>query len=226
MAVNQMETMSDNVKDWGSISIREITSRLDSALPRLLDIYQKSFPVVEQVLVSFFLDKLEEKEQGEAKQFHFDVLAHGQEVAGFAFYEIGKDIEGLGRGGYLWFIAANPDMRGGGIGKRLYTHVRDEMFSKYGCRALFFEIEESADAFERQGQEAADYAEWRKAWYKRQGALELRGTHYMCGVNWQPAIPMQVMVHPNGPLSAEDAIKIAHDVQDAAIEVTGELALV
>jgi ribosomal protein S18 acetylase RimI-like enzyme len=211
--------------EWNCVPIREITSRLDPALPRLLDIYQKSFPVVEQVLVSFFLEKLEMKEAGEAKQYSLDVLALGCDVAGFAFYEIGQEITGLGRGGYLWFIAAHPDLRGGGIGKRMYEHVQQQMFSKYGCRALFFEIEESTDALKREGQGAADYADWRKAWYKRRGAFELLGTRYMCGVDWQPAILMQVMVHPNGYITPEDAIRLAHDVQDDSIEVVGELLL-
>ena len=211
--------------DWSAVSVREITSRLDPALPRLLDIYQKSFPVVEQVLVSFFLDTLEQKEKEGSAQFHLDVLASDREVAGFAFYEIGQEIEGLGRGGYLWFIAADPDLRGGGLGKRLYHHVREAVFARYQCRALFFEIEETADAFQRHGQEAADYAAWRKAWYKRLGALELQGTHYMCGVDWQPAIPMQVMVHSNGPITPEDALRLARSIQSEDIQVTGELTL-
>jgi GNAT superfamily N-acetyltransferase len=211
--------------DWSSLAIRPITSRRDPALPRLLDIYQTSFPVVEQMLVSFFLETLEQKESGQAESFHLDVLAHEREVAGFALYEIGENVEGLGRGAYLWFVAANAKLRGGGIGKRLYRHVCDEAFSVHGCRALFFEIEIGADAFERLGQDGAEYAEWRRTWYKRQGALELLGTHYLCGVGWQPAIPMQVMVHPNGPLTPEEAIRLAHDVQDESIEVVGRLAL-
>jgi len=212
--------------DWSAIPIREIRSRLDPALPRLFDIYQQSFPVEEQVLISFFWETLARKEQEEAAAFHLDVLAHETEVAGFALYEIGDEVEGLGRGGYLWFLAAHSALRGGGIGKRLYHHVRAEAFARYGCRALFFEIEERADALKRHGPEAADYAEWRKAWYKRQGAFELQGTRYLCGVGWQPAIPMQVMAHPNGPLTPEEALRLAHSVQDEAIEVIGELTLV
>jgi len=218
--------MSDQLLNWDTVSIREITSRLDPALPSLFDIYQKSFPVEEQMLLSFFLNKLEAKEQGEAVEFHIDVLAQEREVAGFAIYEIGEAVEDLGRGGYLWYIAANPDLRGGGIGKRLYTHVRDTMFHTYDCRGLFFEIEISTEALERHGQASADYAEWRKRWYKRQGAFELQGTHYLCGTGWQPPIPMQVMVHPNGPLTPDEAIRLAHEVQDEAIEVVGELALI
>lgn len=218
--------MLEETTDWASLSIREITSRLDPALPRLLDIYQKSFPVIEQMLVSFFLEKLEQKEAGQAEAFHLDALAHEREVAGFAFYEIGEAVEGLGRGGYLRFLATHPELRSSGIGKRLYAHVRDAMFLKYECRAMFFEIEETDDAFERYGRDAADYAEWRKAWYKRQGAFALQGTHYLCGVGWQPAIPMQVMVHPNGPLTPDQALRLARSVQSDAIEVVGELALV
>lgn len=217
---------TETTTDWSGVPIREVSSRLDPALPRLLDLYQKSFPVDEQVLISFFLEKLEQKEKGKAELFHLDALAEDHKVAGFALYEVGQEIDGIGRGGYLSYLASNPDLRGSGLGKRLYLHVRDEMFLRHNCRGLFFEIEETADALERHGPQAAYYATWRKEWYKRQGARELSGTRYLCGVNWQPALPMQVMVHPNGPLTANEALKIAHAVQDESIEVVGKLALI
>ena len=218
--------MSESLDEWKTLLIREITSLHDAALPGALDIYQRSFPLEEQELVSFFLNTLTQKETRASTPFHFDVLANEQTVAGFAFYEIGREVEGIGRGGYLWYLASHPDIRAAGIGTRLYQHVRDTMFAHYGCRACFFEIEDSADALQRHGQHAADYAEWRKAWYKRRGALELRGTHYLCGGGWQPAIPMQIMVHPNGLLLPADALSLARAVQNESIAVVGELELV
>ena len=160
-----------NSLPWDTIPIRAITSRLDPALPALFDIYQQSFPLEEQMRISFFLQMLEQKEQGNAQNQHLEVLAKDREVAGFVFYEVGEDIPEIGRGGYLWYLAAHPDIRGGGIGKRLYHHVKQEIFSRYGCRGLFFEIEERAETEQRHGSEAAHYAEWRKAWYKMSGCL-------------------------------------------------------
>lgn len=207
-------------------TIRPLTSLQDPAVPIVFDIYQKSFPVIEQMLISFFWRILRDKEQGGAAQYHFEVLCEGEGesevIAGFALYEIDPDEP---EGGYLWYIAANPDLRGAGVGKMLYSHVATQVEAA-GARALFFEIETYDDAFAHHGQEAADYAEWRKAWYKRQGALELKGTHYLCGVDWQPAIPMQVMVHPfDSDLNPEEALVIAHDVVDESIEQVGDLSL-
>lgn len=211
--------------DWMSVPIRAVTSRTDPTLAGLFDIYQKSFPVEEQMLVSYFLDKLRAFEQGEAQEFHLVVLAQECSVAGFAYFEVGRCVEGVGIGGYLWYIASHPELRRLGVGKRLYDHVRDTMFTRHNCRAMFFEIEVSDDARARHGEQAAAYADWRKSWYKRQGALELRGTRYMCGVDWHPPIPMQVMVHPNGELTPEEALRMARDVQDESIEAVGTLAL-
>lgn len=212
--------------DWAAVPVRSITGRQDVALASLFDIYQKSFPLEQQMLLSFFLEKLEQKERGEAPEFHLEALASDRQVAGFAFYEIGEEVEGIGRAGYLWYLAANPDIRSKGIGKRLYHHVRERMFQGHACRGMFFEIEQSPDVRMRHGQSAADCADWRKEWYKRQGALELAGTHYLCSADWPPPLPMQVMVHPNGPLSADDALALSREVQSESIAVVGHLSLI
>jgi hypothetical protein len=208
---------------WNTVPIREMTSLLDPFFPKLTDIYQDSFPLVEQMKVSFFINLLKEKNMGGQEKFTLDILCSGDILGGFALYENSDDVPGLGRGGYLWYIASNPDLRGLGIGKILYHHVKKRMFEDYGCRAMLFEIEEPADVLVRYGEKEAEFASWRKDWYRRQGACELQGTRYMCGVGWQPAIPMQVMVHPNGDLSAYDALKLAWHVQDESIELTGSI---
>lgn len=212
--------------DWAAIEIRELIDPQDTALPGLLDIYQKSFPLEEQMLVSFFLHLLAGKGRGEAEEYHLEVLAADAVVGGFALYEIGDEVPGVGRPAYLWYVAAHGDVRGQSIGKRLYRHVLDKVLTHYGCAGLFFEIEQAGDVLVRHGKEAADFAAWRREWYRRQGARQLRGVSYLCSVEWQPAVPMDVMVHPAGIMTAEAALTLARSVQSESIEVTGELELV
>lgn len=212
--------------EWLNIEMHEIKSCSDPLLSGTLDIYQKSFPVEEQMLISFFLNVLRDKESEVVTPYRLQVLAHDGEVAGLVFYEVDLDVSEDKRGAYLWYIASNPDMRGLGIGKILYDYVLRTVFDEFGCRLLCFEIEEAEDALQRHGKDAADFAVWRKAWYKRQGALELGGTRYLCGVGWQPPLPMQVMIHPNGMIAADEALEIARVVQDESIEIIGELILI
>lgn len=212
------------------MTIRPVTTLADPALPAVLDIYQKSFPLEEQMLVSFFLRCLSEKEHGMAEQYHFVVAegeerageAGGREVLGFAFYELSVESPAAG---YLWYLAVAPEQRGGGIGKTLYQHVLTAAAAQ-DSPALCFEIECDEEAEARAGAKAAEFARWRKRWYQRLGARELAGTHYLCGVGWQPAIPMQVMVHPLIPLSPEEALELAREALDSSIEQVGTMALV
>jgi GNAT superfamily N-acetyltransferase len=202
--------------------IREITSLLDPLLGPVLDIYQKSFPVQEQMLISFFLDVLQKKMEGEGQQFRWEVLEVDGKAAAFAFYESGTADADLGNSAYLWYLAVNPDMRGGGWGKRMYYHVLNTAFTEFEARALLYEIEIPDEV---ETEEGKAYAIWRMEWYRAMGARKLAGTRYLCGVDWQPPIPMQVMVHPNGSITAEEAYALALATQDEGIEKTGELRL-
>ena len=212
--------------DWAAIEIRELIDPQDPALPALLDIYQKSFPLEEQMLVSFFLQLLAGKGRGESEEYHLEVLASDAVVGGFAMYEIGEEVPGVGRPAYLWYVAAHADVRGQSLGKRLYHHVVNTVFTQYGCAGLFFEIEQTGDVMARHGKDAADFAAWRRQWYCRQGARQLRGVSYLCSVDWQPAVPMDVMVHPADTMTAEAALILARAIQSESIEATGELELI
>ncbi|MGC4044740.1 MAG: GNAT family N-acetyltransferase [Armatimonas sp.] len=207
------------------ISIQEITSLHDPLFVGFLNIYQKSFPLDQQMLVSFFINMLRDKESGKAEQFRLDVLATDKQVVGFAFYEIEQDAPSESRGAYLWYIATDPDVRGQGFGGVLYQQVVHTVFEHFGCRLLCFEIEIEEEACQRYGQKAAAFAAWRRGWYKQQGARELLGTYHLSGVGWHPAIPMQVMIHSNGGISPEEALAIAFRLQDESIDEVGELKL-
>jgi GNAT superfamily N-acetyltransferase len=217
-----MSTTQPTTAPVGPGEIREVKSRQDSALGQVFDIYQKSFPLTEQMLISFFLDFLTRKEAGEAEEFRLEVLEVEGRVVAFAFYESGSADGDLGNSAYLWYLAVNPDVRGGGYGKRMYFHVLNTAFTQFDARALLYEIETPEDV---EGEEGKAYAEWRSGWYRSMGAKALLGTRYLCGVDWQPPVPMQVMVHANGPLTAEEALALARATQDEGIEQTGPLSL-
>jgi GNAT superfamily N-acetyltransferase len=195
----------------------EITSRLDERLPEVLDIYQESFPLREQMRVSWWLRFLRDKEAGEADDRRLVVLAEEGRVAAFAYYELEA------RAGYLWYLATRADLRGGGLGARLFNEVREAVFAA-GRDYLLFEVELPEEAARFSAEEAA-LARRRIAWYQKHGALLVGGVEYIQDVGWQPPYPMALMIAPRSTLSQETAWGLLEGALEDSVRQVGEITL-
>ena len=218
--------MTTTEPDWTDFQIRHLQDLHDPALPGVLDIYQQSFPVEEQMPVSSFWQVLQNPPDQEQGGSYIAVINQADQVAGFVLYEIGKPLTEVGRAGYLVYLAANPEMRGSGIGTRLYEFVCREVLDHHKCRVLFYEIEQAEDAEKRHGVKAAEYARRRKDWYRRLGGKELQGVQYLCGVQWYPPLPMNIMIHARDTLTAEEVLRLRPSVLEDEITIIGPPELV
>ncbi len=201
------------------ITLYRIRSLDDVRYDAYLDIYQTSFPLDEQMLVSSLNRIVREIAAGRdtGSTLAVGVDETGQ-VAAMVYYE--ADAEAVGAA--LWYLAVSGSMRCRGLGTEVYqavaTRIRQERPS---IRALVFEVERPEDA---EG-DRRRLAERRIAFYRRNGAKLLGGIRYTQSVGWQPPVPMHVMVHPFDPLTPEAAFEIARSVLGDAVEAVGELSL-
>ena len=201
------------------LSIREISSRTDSLLPAMMDVYQESFPLREQLRVSWWLHFLQAKEEGKAPEQHLLAALEGDALVGFAYYETRKEA----RCGYLWYLATSAERRSQGSGAWLYHEVAARIFGAE-CDHLLFEVELPDDAA-RFSAEEAEWAGRRIAWYRRQGARLLQGIEYVQSVGWQPPYPMGIMLAFQGELSPQQACKVAQSVLGDSVKEVAPLAL-
>lgn len=201
------------------LSIREVSSRTDSLLPAVMDIYQESFPLREQVRVSWWLSFLQEKEAGRARHRHLLAAMDGDAVVGFAYYEI----EPEARFGYLWYLATSATMRSKGLGAWLYHEVSARVYAAE-CDGLIFEVELPEDAA-RFSAEDAEWAHRRIAWYRRQGARLLQGIEYVQEVGWQPPYPMGIMIASQHEITPRRAFEVVQSILGDAVREVAPLAL-
>lgn len=197
-------------------SLREITGLHDAALPQLLDIYQQSFPLREQMPFSWWIDLLREKDSGAGEHRHLVALEQDGECIAFAYYEADED------GVYLWYLATRADQRGGGVGAQVFQEIKRQAFAR--GRYLFFEVELPEEAA-RFSAEEGELARRRIAWYQRQGARLLGGIEYIQDVGWQPAYPMALMIATPEEIAPQAAYEIAASLLEDAVRAVGPLTL-
>ena len=207
--------------------IRHVESLNDAAVPAILDIYQKSFPVHEQMLVSLFWRIL----QDPASNFHLVVLEetaseHAAPISplGFALWAR-KPVRDAP--GYLWYLAIAEEARGRGCGETLYRSVIDTVL-RQGAPAVVFEIEDEAEMEAQMGAAAAAVAQKRLRWYQRMGAKQLEGVDYRCGTDWQEPVRMIPMIHSAETCTPEQALewmRQAFEADETQLKVRGLLAL-
>lgn len=198
------------------MNLREITGLEDEALPRALDIFQQSFPLREQMPISWWIGFLRDKEQGSGEHRHLLGAEKDGELIAFAYYEDEED------GAYLWYLATRSDQRGGGVGARLFQEVARRAFDR--GRYLFFEVELPEEA-EKHSPQEGEIARRRIAWYRRQGARLLGGIDYVQDVGWQPPYRMTLMLAAPEPLTPEAALEIATGLLGDAVRQVGPLSL-
>ena len=198
-----------------SLDFHVIESLQDPIYDSWLDLYQKAFPLSEQMLVSWHNAALRNKGGDEHL---LAALGRDEEFLGMARYDVYPE----SRAAVLWYMAVVPEARDRGIGSQLYQHIFSQIRAETGLRGLFFEVEDPGVAHD--DEERRD-SERRIRFYQRNGASILRGISYLQSVEWQPPITMLIMVHAPDSLDAEEAFGMAVEVFDGAPEKTGELRL-
>lgn len=195
----------------------EITDINDDLLPAWLDLYETSFPPEEKVLVSDFLLMLKEKSRGEWEQSHMMAALDSEaKLVGILRFDALLD----GDMACLWYLAVTPEARGRGMGSACLEEALRRC-REAGARAALWEVEipeKSPDP---------EFARRRIEFYRRHGALMLRGIHYLQSVGpHQPAIPMHMMVYPFEPVTPQQALDFVRGLfGEESVTQTGELGL-
>jgi ribosomal protein S18 acetylase RimI-like enzyme len=202
-----------------SLKFVEVTDINDGLLLHWLDLYEASFPPEEKVPVSWFLNLLKLKANGERQDSHIvAALTPENHVVGLLRFDIERDINAL----YLWYIAVDPAQRNRGIGTECFAEVLRQAKQEIK-RAVIFEVEipEEFTDYER-----IDCAERRIEFYRRQGAHLLKGIRYVHSVgHYQPEILMHIMVCPLLPLTPVEAFEIAKALFEDGVTQIGQLVL-
>lgn len=197
----------------GKLTFHEILSLADDLYDPWLDLYQQSFPVGEQMLVSSHNRALRDRERGVSANPHLlAALDDRKALVAMARYDAVAD----GDAAALWYLAVVPALRGKGVGAALYgevvRRVRAELPS---AQALLFEVE---DPETTRSDEERELALRRIAFYRRNGARRLGGIRYTQSVGWQPAVPMHIMVHLLQDRGVEQAFRLAKRVFGDALQ--------
>jgi GNAT superfamily N-acetyltransferase len=202
--------------DSNGLSFVEIVDIQDDRLMPYLDLYETSFPPSERILVSAFLNILKEKSQGLATGLHLIAVIDSQDrLVGMLLYELNPDAAAA----LLWYIAVSPDVRGKGIGARVYRKILEDI-DPVIYKALLFEVEIPEN-------EHLEGNAWRRIqFYRRQGARLLSGIHYIQHVGWhQPPIPMHIMVHPLREMNTAEIYPVVKAVFQENVEQVGQFSL-
>lgn len=201
------------------LTFAEIKDIGDDLLLPWLDLYEISFPPEEKVLVSSFLALLKRKAKGLNENSHMlAALDENNRLVGMMRYDTDPQL-GVA---YLWYLAAHPDVRGRGIGSICHDEVLRRA-REAGMQVAIMEVEipeEIADPEHRA------FAQRRIEFYKRHGALLLRGIRYIHSVGpHQPEIPLHIMVCPFEPITPEQVFEIARSLFGDNVTQTCELTM-
>ena len=200
--------------DLKSLSFVEIVDIRDDRLLPWLDLYETSFPATERVLVSFVMNVLKRKMDGEEVDDHLLSIGDDNDTPiGMTMFSASSDSPAA----FLWYVAVDPNRRDGGFGTLIYQEILKRV-STPSRQALVYEVE-IPDGHDVNAQR-------RIRFYQRQGAYLLKGIRYMQHVGWhQPPIPMHVMIHPFQSMDAQQAFNLAKEVFEDSMEQVGTLEL-
>jgi ribosomal protein S18 acetylase RimI-like enzyme len=196
----------------------------DDYLEPFLNLYQQSFPVYEQVLVSSIIRTLKSKQRdGSAKRTLLCALddADGK-LVGIGWYDVMSEPECA----FLWYLAVDSQLRSQGVGSQFYREiVRRATEQQPGLQAVVYEVEIPELAHDTQ---EGDFAHRRIEFYRRFGAKLCCNVEYYQSVgNWQPKTKMYIMVHPLNPEKVQEAkiLQIIQAVFEDAIQPVENLIL-
>ncbi|MCC6446647.1 MAG: GNAT family N-acetyltransferase [Armatimonadetes bacterium] len=202
------------------LAFREITSLTDDLLGPWLDLYQQSFPLTEQILISRFIDTLKKKAIGQEENQIFLAALDGEgRFAAMAQYSLRPDC----RAAYLVYLAVALEMRGQGAGSKVYREIIGRVAAfQPPVRMAVFEVEGPEEAA---SPEERDLSERRIRFYKKLGAKLLCGVSYSQTVGWLPEIKMRLMVHPFQPLTGPEAFEVAACLFGECLKQAGDITL-
>jgi ribosomal protein S18 acetylase RimI-like enzyme len=201
------------------LSIHEITTLTDPLYDSWLNIYQKSFPLNEQMLVSEHNKSLRSGvENGARDEVYLVSLNQEKRVTGIVRANYSVEHQAIA----LWYLAVDPELRGGGIGAWLYHESIRYVSRGREVKALVFEVEIPDECHD---EASKSVAERRIGFYRRQGAKLFGGIHYIQSVGWQPPIPMHVMIDLFVEMTPEEALDLTRATLDEKFEQVGEITL-
>ncbi len=202
------------------IRLQEITRLDDPLLLPWLELYETAFLPEVRILVADYIRILQNKACGRNDADHLvAALDEKGEFVGLAHYADWPDLNIA----TAWYLAVVADRRNQGIGMSIHDQMAHRV-EQEGRRAFIFEVEIPEDITD------PDYREFivRKiARYRRHGARMLRGISYIMHLGeHQPEMPMDIMVHPFSPMTAEEAFALVKGVFGEQVMQVGELELV
>lgn len=203
------------------LTLIEITSFDDPLYDRWLDLYQISFPLNEQMLVSSLNALLRDRNRlGNGRKPILACVNERGDFKALVHYESFPDRMAA----VLWYFAVEPEARSQGIGSAAYSLLlRRLQIEQPDIRSLFFEVE---DPNACESLEQKHHAQRRIAFYRRNGAAQLTGIHYLQSVGWQPPLQMCLLVHRYAAMQAEEALALAqHLFNGEKLAQDGVLAL-
>ena len=204
------------------IDLHDVHGLTDPCLLPALKLYEQAFPLYEQMTTSFWIENLRDM-PGKARHFLAAIDRENDEVVGMAFYEICRSAPALAVA-RLWYLCTREERRGQGLGSRMYGILISRLFAE-GVRAVAFEVERPDAAIDH-GDDQAELAARRIQWYRRNGAMLLQNVDYLQYVdNGLPPTPMYLMIHPQAPLSGEEAFRLVTEVLGLKAEAVGPLVL-
>jgi len=195
------------------LQYHEITDLYDSALCDLLKLYEDAFPEAERIYAADFVAFLQQKKQ----DIHlWSVLREGKPVA-MALWQVVRECSAA----FLWYLAVAEHLRGKeGIGGRTYEALLSHLaFYEPEIKALIYEVELPSPSVPE--------TRARIRFYKRHGAMILRGIHYLQSVGRPRTgpVPMLIFIHPiaGACIKPQEAFEMARYVLDDSIQQVGEL---
>ena len=178
---------------------------------RWLDIYQRSFPLDQQLLVSAHNRMLRSRDRAERGPHYvvaMEDVADGLICMGMAQYALFPEAHGAA----LWYLAVDPGQRNRGIGSWMYDAIVGAVQARMPeCHGMLIEVElpdrcaDPVPALRRIG------------FYTRKGAVLLEGLHSTVDVGWQPPMTMGIMVHPFQKHGAHELRLLAERILASAV---------
>ena len=196
-----------------TIHLQEIERVDDPLFLPYLDLYETAFPANERIAVSSLVKTLLKRQSGETTNSHLlAAVEDGGALAAMMHY----DEEAECQAAYLIYVAVVEKQRGNGIGSQTFQALIERV-REAGYAALLFEV----DSPDNHTGPEHEIAERRIRFYRRLGAKQLSGIHYLQTVEFYPeGIPMHIMVYPLADVTADQAFTMAHCLFDDAISRT------
>jgi len=200
------------------LSFHQIESIQDEGYDDWLNLYQQSFPLNEQVLVSSLNKLLRAVEEESATTFLL-VRDDSGAAVGMALYECSAKCGCAA----LWYLAVRSDIRSKGLGGIIYREIISRIRSASSeITALAYEVELPEEA---EDDAVRALAIRRIEFNRRNGAKLVGGIHYVQSVGWQPPIRMHLMIHPFEEIGPETALEKLRCEFGEDVRKIGEITL-